>query len=89
MSNTEIKTQIVQYLEKVDDSFLKAVHSMLKTYVKEQEETIIGYDIDGKLITASEARKQYAKDIKKVKEGKFSTIKKVRKKSEKWLKSTK
>lgn len=80
MSNTEIKTQIAHYLEELDDSFLKAVHSMLKTYVKEQQETIIGYDIDGKPVTANEVRKQYAKDIEKVKEGKFSTIEDVRKK---------
>ena len=48
MSAVEIRAEISTYLEKVkDESFLKVVHSMLDTYLKEQEDPIVSYDIDG------------------------------------------
>jgi len=81
MSKTEIRSQIDSYLEQLDDSFLKAVHSMLATYVKEQNEHIIGYDTNGKPVTATEAKAQYDKDLAEVKNGSYSTIKDVREKS--------
>ena len=62
MSAVEIKAQINKYLDQVDDSFLKVVHSMLDTYVKIQEDPIIGYGVDGKPLHASEAKKQYEKE---------------------------
>ena len=89
MSKVEIRSQIDHYLEQLDDSFLKVVHSMLATYIKEQNEHIIGYDIKGKPITAQEARAQYEKDLENVKNGKYSTIEGVREKSKQWLKPTK
>jgi len=89
MSTTEIRSQIDKYLEQLDDSFLKAVHSMLATYVKEQKEHIIGYDINGKPITAEEAKAQYDKDLSEVKNGSYSTLKDIKEKSKQWLKPTK
>ena len=89
MSKTEIRSQINTYLEQLDDSFLKAIHSMLATYVKEQNEQIIGYDINGKPITASEAKAQYDKDLIEVKNGSYSTIEDIKEKSKQWLKPTK
>ena len=62
---------------------------MLATYVKEQNEHIIGYDINGKPITASEAKVQYDKDLIEVKNGSYSTIEDIKEKSKQWLKSTK
>ena len=51
---------------------------MLATYVKEQNEHIIGYDINGKPITASEAKVQYDKDLIEVKNGSYSTIEDIK-----------
>ena len=89
MSAIEIKNQIHQYLEEVDDSFLKAIHSMLDTYVKGKKDPIIGYDVQGKPLYASQAKKQYENDLKAVEEGEFITAKDLRKVSKKWLKPTK
>jgi len=89
MSKAEIRSQIDEYLEEIDESFLKAVHSMLATYVKEQKEHIIGYDINGKPVTANKAKAQYEQDLKKVKNGKYVTLEDVREKSKQWLKPTK
>ncbi|MCB9350300.1 MAG: hypothetical protein H6573_22715 [Lewinellaceae bacterium] len=47
MNAVQIRAEIQSYLEKVqDESFLKVVHSMLGTYVEEQEKEIIGYRTD-------------------------------------------
>ena len=89
MSAIEIKNQIHQYLEEVDDSFLKAIHSMLDTYVKGKKDTVIGYDVKGEPILASQAQKQYEKDLKAVEKGAFITNKELRKVSKEWLKPTK
>lgn len=88
MNAKELKNKIHQYLDQVDDSFLKAIHSMLDTYVKGQKDTVIGYDVKGEPILASQAKKQYEKDIKAVEKGAFITNKDLRKVSKKWLKTT-
>ncbi|MCB0617000.1 MAG: hypothetical protein KDC75_26965 [Phaeodactylibacter sp.] len=38
MSTVEIRTEIDLFLDQVDESFLKVVHSMLKAYLEEQKE---------------------------------------------------
>jgi len=89
MSKAEIRSQIDNYLEELDESFLKFVHSMLATYVTEQKEYIIGYDINDKPVTANTAKAQYEKDLQQVKKGKYVTLEDVREKSKQWLKPTK
>lgn len=52
MSNSEIRSEIEEMLNQLDDRFLKAIHVMLKTYVKEKPvDPIIGYDVDGQPCT--------------------------------------
>jgi len=89
MGTTELKTQINQYLEQVDENLLRAIHAMLYTYVQEHKEPIIGYDIAGKPVKANDAKKQYAKDIAAVENGEFISIDDLKKKSKQWLKPTK
>lgn len=89
MSAVELKNQIHQYLDEVDDSFLKAIHSMLDTYVKGKKDVVIGYDMQGEPVLASQAKKQYEKDLKGVEKGAFITAKDLRKVSKEWLKPTK
>ena len=48
--------------------------------IKEQNKQIIGYDINGNPITASEAKTQYDKDLAKVKNSSYSYLKDVREK---------
>lgn len=80
MSAVEIKTEIQSYLDKVhDESFLKVVHSMLGTYVKEHEDPIIGYDIDGNPKRASVMQRVYAEEIRAAREeGTFISIEELR-----------
>lgn len=65
MSAAEIRLEIDRYLDLVkDERFLKVVHSMLNTYIQEKvEDPVIGYEIDGTAVRASEARRQFAEDL--------------------------
>ena len=69
MSSLEIRHEIDFFLGQVkDESFLKVLHSMLGTYVQEQEDPIIGYETDGTAVRASVAKAQFAEDLNKPEE---------------------
>lgn len=66
MSAIELKTDIHKYLDQVDETFLKVIHSMLNTYVEEkkQEGVILGYDINGNPRYVKDMKKIYEREIK-------------------------
>ena len=86
MSSAEIRVEINKYLDQVkDESFLRVVHSMLDTYIHQIEENpIVGYDIEGNPIHASEARKEYAARLDAMKKGQHTTIEDLKKEAEQW-----
>lgn len=85
MSAVEIRAEINAYLEKVqDESFLKVVHSMLDTYVQEQEDPIIGYEIDGTPVRASAAREELLADVEAARNGEYITLEDFQKEVETW-----
>lgn len=93
MSAVEIKAEIKRYLEQVEDErFLKVVHSMLDTYLKEsseEEDPIIGYEVDGTPITTSTFLEQAEESMAEVKRGEYTTLEELEKESEEWLNRTK
>ena len=90
MSAVEIRNEIQSYLDKVqDESFLKVIHSMLGTYVQEQEDPIISYDIDGTPRTASELTSILDAEVAAARKGEFITIEDFQKQSAKWGQLTK
>lgn len=85
MSAAEIKTQIGQYLQKVEDEhFLKVVHSMLATYVEGAKDPIIGYELDGTPILASEAKAELIADVEAAKNGAYITLEDLKKEAKEW-----
>lgn len=85
MSAVEIRAEIQSYLEKVqDERFLKVVHSMLDTYVREHEDPIIGYDVDGVPLYASVAKKLFKEQLEGVERGEYITIEDLEKEMETW-----
>ena len=85
MSAVEIRSEIQSYLDKVqDESFLKVVHSMLGTYIKELEDPIIGYDVDGVPLYASVAKKLFKEQLEGVERGEFVIIEDLEKEMETW-----
>lgn len=86
MSAVEIRAEIQLYLEQVkDESFLKVVHSMLDTYVKENKDPIIGYDIEGNPKRASVMKRIYDEEVRAAREeGTFTSIEDLEKDMETW-----
>jgi len=85
MSMVEIRAEINNYLEKVqDERFLKVVYSMLDAYVREHEDPIIGYDVDGVPLYASVAKKLFKEQLEGVERGEYITIEDLEKEMETW-----
>lgn len=91
MNTIEIRKAIYQYVDQLDDRFLKAVLAMLKTYSDQKEEDpIIGYDpVDGTPLKASFLQEELAKEVKAAKRGEYITVEELDKRSKKWLDRTK
>ena len=90
MSTTQIKAEITAYLDEVDDSFLKAVHAVLAAYTQKKEaDPIIGYNVDGKPMRASEAKVEFKRRLEAVERGEYITLEELKKESETWGKATK
>ncbi|MEL7120348.1 MAG: hypothetical protein AAFO07_12930 [Bacteroidota bacterium] len=86
MSPTQLKEQIHSQLEKIqDESFLKVVQAMLNTYVQEQEDPVIGYDVEGKPKRASVMKAIYDEQVKAAREkGEYITIEELEKQMGTW-----
>ena len=76
MSTVEMRSEVASWLEELDDNFLAAVHAMVGTYVKKQEEDpIIGYRVGTKEpILASEADEAFEAVVEDVKAGNYTEI---------------
>jgi len=83
MSIAEIKKEIDIYHQKVEDErFLKVVHSMLTTYLKESENPTIGYETDGTPVSISELFEQSDQVMN---EGKGISVEELEKRADQWL----
>ena len=77
-------------VDRLDEHLLAAVHSMLATYEKKQEEdTIVGYDIKGAPLWARQLRAELLRELELVEQGNLMRIEDLEKEAEQWLKSTK
>jgi len=85
MSTVEMRTEVHQMIDEVDNALLEAIHAMLGTYKKRQEEDLIlGYDADGKPLHVNEAKKLFKAELEGVKRGEYMTIEEFEKESETW-----
>ena len=86
MSTVEMRAEVHQMIDEIDSPLLEAIHAMLGTYKKRQEEdTIIGYETDGTAVTASVFLEQAEIAIAEAKAGKGITVEELEKRSEQWL----
>ncbi len=89
MSTIEIRTEVHQMIDEVDETLLKAIHAMLGAYQRElSEDPIIGYGPTGDPMYASTAREAYEKRYEAVEHGSFITLEDLKKESQTWLKGT-
>jgi len=88
MSVAEIREDLVKRINIIDERFLKAVHLMVSSY-QEEEDPIIGYDIDGSPRTASELTNILDEQVEAGLRGEYTTLENLRKESDQWLIPTK
>jgi len=69
MSTEELRAKVKEQINQIDDvRFLKVILAMCQAYEKEFGDPVIGYEVDGTAVRASEARKQFAEDLSKPEE---------------------
>ena len=82
MSTLELKTDLHQLIDQVDDtSILKAIYTLLK---KQSSNNTIGYTSGFKALTKKEFIKRIEKAESQIKKGQFVSIEELKKESENW-----
>ena len=85
-----MRSDLHRYVDQLDDKFVAIVHSMLETYIEQQEEDpIIGYSVEGVPMFASVAKREFKARLDAVDRGEFITLDELKKESKTWLKGKK
>lgn len=85
MSVTEQRSQAPELLDQLNDEFFSAVYALLETYVRQQQEPIVGYTTKGEAVTARQFVAEADAAVDAAKAGKSITIQELEKRSEEWL----
>jgi hypothetical protein len=89
MSAVEMREEVHQLIDQLDDRLLEAVHAMLGIYVQKEVDPVVGYEADGTPITASTLEQQADEAVTQIERGEYTTLEELEKESEQWLKRTK
>lgn len=81
MSTEEMREQVHQLVDEIDERLLKAVYALLSTYTKNEEELIEGYDLDDNPMSAEQLMDKYEAGLAEVKAGNYVTVEELREKS--------
>ncbi|MDX2069664.1 MAG: hypothetical protein SFV55_14645 [Haliscomenobacter sp.] len=84
MGTTELRTEVHHLIDQIDDHFLTVVYAMLDTYVQQEEEGVIGYELDGTPVMAEYARVAYRSRLEAMNNGKATSLEELKKEIEQW-----
>ena len=91
MSLVQVRQEIVDKLEELDEKTLHAVHTLLYGITSPPAELssdeVFGYEIDGTPITKGEIMQDAVQQIEEVRQGKYTTLEEWKKETEAWLNS--
>lgn len=82
MTVAEIKADLQESLEHLDEQFLKAIYAMVKTYTAKEEE--VGYHLNGMPMTKSELEEQISIGEQQIQEGKYVSTDELKTKVRAW-----
>ncbi len=82
MSTIQIRTELHQYIDRLDERFLQAMFAMVQQYVENEE--IIGHTGDGKKLTQQQLTKAVQHSYQEYKEGKVHNHADVALQIEQW-----
>jgi len=74
MTQVQIRSEVHQMVDRLDETLLAAIHSMLQTYEQKKE------DVQANLL-----KEELLKEVEVAEKGHFITIEDLEKKSEQWL----
>jgi hypothetical protein len=87
MSAVEMREQVHQLVDEIDERLLKAVFLMMSSY--QNEEVPMSYEVDGTPIYGSELGPLLDKEVEAARNGEYITVEELAKRSKKWLTRTK
>lgn len=83
MAPSDMRVELHQFIDRVDDRFLQAVHGLLSAYL--QKDQLVGYELDGSRITAEDFVDEAEKVVREMKEGKQGIrIEELEERSKEW-----
>jgi len=89
MSTVEMKAEIHYLLEQVEDNFVEAIHTLLKTHTTSQAEAVppIPYDTEAKpeFDSVEEMTAEYRRRVEAMDRGEYVTLEELKKESLTWL----
>lgn len=83
MSTIELKTQIHDYVERLEDEdFVQAIHTILGTHITGKHEGVKDYNMDGtpQFTSAEEMKTELDRRLASAKQGNFVTVEELREK---------
>ena len=89
MSTVDLRADLHQLIDQLDDRFLRAVHSMVSVYQESEEDPILSYDLDGTPRKASELTAILDAEVEAARKGDYITIEDFKKESATWGQHTK
>ena len=86
MSNLQLKADIDQFLQQVEDpTLLRAIRAMLSDYVADQLSSgVVGYEADGTPIDGAVAGKQYQERLQRMREGREMSLEDLKRNAATW-----
>ena len=85
MTAIQIRKQLHNYVDKLDDLFLKSVYSLIKTYVADKDK-VIGYTIQGDPLTKEILDKSLQDTESEIAEGKIISHRSLKQETKQWRK---
>jgi hypothetical protein len=89
MNAVELRNDLHQLIDQLDERFLKAVYAMISVYQADDKDPILGYETDGTPVTVSAFIKQAESAVAEAKKGKAISVEELEKRSKEWLGRTK
>jgi hypothetical protein len=84
MSAVEMREEVHQLVDQIDEKLLEAVYALLGTYVQ-KEDSVLGYETDGTPVTASAFLEQADKAMEAVERGEYITVEELDRRTKEWL----
>ena len=89
MSQQEKRAYAHELIDRVDDEFFDAILLLMETYVRKQDNQVIGYTPSGEPVKVSAFLEEAEEQVRRAKAGEGISIEELKKRSNQWLNRSK